>query len=943
MIKYNDKKLILPLEYSISLISTILKNFNVEIIDIEKNENYIFFLDKELNKESLKIIKNILLNKLPIECKLYLLANFNLTLKDINLTRAIAKYQKQLLFEFEETLIIKTLITYPSLTTLIIEYFKDKLLKKDLSKEKLIEEKLKDITNSNHHKIFEFFYVIVKNIVRTNYFLYKETISFKIYTQNFKNMLFGIQPNIEMFVYHKDFSGIHLRISKISRGGIRYSSREDFREEVRDLVKTQMIKNAFIIPDGAKGGFFIYNKKVDLKKIYSLFIDALLDLIDLPNLNIIKYDKEDFYFVVAADKGTSYMSDIANEIAIKRNYFLKDAFASGGSTGYNHKELGITAKGAIKSASRYFIEIGKNIYKDKISVVGIGSMRGDVFGNGMLLNKNFLLIAAISHSEIFIDPNPNPEIAFKERKRLFENELSWSNYDKSKISKGGGVFKRDNKKIKLSPEIKKLLNSKAEYLSGEELVKEILKLKVDMLYFGGIGTYVKASDELNIHISDKQNENIRVNANELNAFCIVEGANLALTQKARYEYALNGGKINMDAIDNSAGVNISDYEVNLKIILNELINKKVITEDKKVSILKELTDEVIEKVLNNNENHSLIITLDTKTIYKEKLIKILEILENHTEFKREYYDIAKNSEIESIYYKNELIRPITSLLLLYSKIFLKRYILKNLDLDQFEEFFINYFPKSFQYKSSHPLKKEIIATEITNEILNKFGIDFLSDFNKNSFKSKIFSYLVLIKLYEVDKLFKEAKNINDTHKQYEILIDIQKTVKFANKWLSDTQNTNFNPFILLTFKDELFEINLSTFQKQKTLIKFLPVILYFRYEGNDLNVIIKLFEAIISKFKINKLLKEINEFSPKTKIQKNLKEESEEMIEHFVISLAKEIIISKSFDKNNIKKSVNDFLKTKEKFKDIINEIKKSKKDILDLVHISNSLILTLK
>jgi len=704
-----------------------------------------------------------------------------------------------------------------------------------------------------------------------------------------------------------------------------------------------MIKNAFIIPDGAKGGFYIYNNNADFEKIYSLFIDALLDLIDLPNLNIIKYDGEDFYFVVAADKGTSYMSDVANEIAVKRNYFLKDAFASGGSSGYNHKELGITAKGAIKSASRYFIEIGKDIYSDKISVVGVGSMRGDVFGNGMLLNKNFLLIAAISHSEIFIDPNPNAEIAFKERKRLFENELSWSNYDKSKISKGGGVFKRDNKKIKLSPEIKKLLNSKAEYLSGEELVKEILKLKVDMLYFGGIGTYVKASDELNIHISDKQNENIRVNANEINAFCIVEGANLALTQKARYEYALNGGKINMDAIDNSAGVNISDYEVNLKIILNELINKKVITENKKVSILKELTDEVIEKVLNNNESHSLIITLDSKTIYKEKLIKILEILENYTEFKREYFSLPKNSEIESVYYKKELIRPVVSLLLLYSKIFLKRYILKNLNLEQFEEFFINYFPKSFQYKSFHPLKKEIIATQITNEILNKFGIDFLSDFNNKSFKSKIFSYLVLMKLYEIDKLFKETKNIKDVHKQYEVLIDIQKTVKFANRWLSNIQNTNINPFIFLTFKEELFEINLSTFQKQKTLIKFLPVILYFRYEGNDLNVIIKLFEAIVSKFKINKLLKEINEFSPKTKIQKNLKEESEEMIEYFVISLAKEIILSKMFDKNNIKKSVNKFLKTKEKFKDIINEIKKSKKDILDLVHISNSLILTLK
>ncbi len=927
MIHYEDKILSIPSKYNISYISSILKNFKIEIINIDKkNQHFLYYLDKALNEESLKIIKLILAKKIPSECRLYFLAEF-LTLKEINLIRAIAKYQKQLLFEFEERLIINTLLLYSDITLLIIKYFKNNFSKNDKTIEKKIETELKNITNPNHSKILEFFYIIVKNITKTNFFLNKKTISFKIETKNFKHMLFGIQPNIEMFVYHKDFNGVHLRVSKISRGGIRYSTRTDFREEIKDLMKTQMIKNAFIVPDGAKGGFFL-NGKITLKEAYSLYIDSLLDLIDL-SLNHDK--KSDFYFVVAADRGTSHFSDIANEIAIQRNYFLKDAFASGGSSGYSHKKLGITAKGAIKSAEIYFKESEKNIYKDKISIVGIGSMRGDVFGNAMLLNKNFMLIAAISHNEIFIDPNPEPLTAYKERKRLFENELGWEHYDLKKISKGGGVFKRNDKNIKLTEEIKKLINTKKDTISGEELIKKLLVLKVDMLYFGGIGTYVKASNEFNIHISDKQNENIRINAGDIKAFCVVEGANLALTMKARYEYASNGGKINLDAIDNSAGVNISDYEVNMKITLNELINKKIINEKEKKNILTSLTDEVVKKVLSNNKQHSLIITLDSKSIYKEKLIKVLEVLENKSDFKREYYSIVKNSEIDILYYKNELIRPVCALLMLYTKLFLKKYILNSFNLNDYNEYLKKYFPENFKGYENHPLKNEIIATQITNELINHFGIGFISDFNEETFKFKIISHLFLMKIFNIENLFKEAENL-PVKKQYDILIEIQRVLKFSNRiFFKILKKEKIDLKKLIEFNK--FDINLEFFEKNKTLAHFIPYILYLSYKKYDLDFTLNNLIKILKTFKISSLLNEIYKIKPKNEIEKKLKDEIEELLEIFVLKLLKIILNNKNYTENILKEY-------ETHLKNTIN--KRRKKDIMEFTHIVNSMILAL-
>ncbi|WP_051430022.1 NAD-glutamate dehydrogenase domain-containing protein [Lebetimonas sp. JH292] len=806
------------LNTSITFLSKLLDNFNIEIVNVKENNDTLIlkinithqdFFEK-YKKIFFDIIKKAINKQITYNCKLYYFAWVGFDLRKIALLRAVLKYQKQLFYEFNESAIIKTFIKNSDVVESVINYFLQKFSKKDDYSylENRLEEKLNTVNELSEYKILKIFYLIIKNILRTNYFLNKKTISFKIDTSKLKPYLFSVQPNIESFVYHEQFNGIHLRMSKISRGGIRYSNREDFREEIKDLMKAQVAKNAIIVPDGAKGGFYIFFNptKTEFKKIYTLFIDALLDLVDTADTtNLIKYDETDNYFVVAADRGTANMSDIANEISLKRNFNLKDAFASGGKNGYSHKKLGITAKGALTSAGRHFLELGKNVLKDEISVVGIGSMRGDVFGNGMLLNKNFLLLAAISHNEIFIDPTPDSKISYNERKRLFLEGKNWDEYNKNLISKGGGVFKKGLKKIKISPEIKKVFSINENYLSSEELIKYLLKANVDMLYFGGIGTYIKSSEENNIYISDKQNENIRINADEIKAKVICEGANLAMTLKARYEYALNGGKIHLDSIDNSAGVNISDYEVNLKILLNDLVEKNIISKKEKNEILINLTEEVVNKVLKNNYLQPLRISLDEIKIYKEKLINIIETLEKHIEiFKRENFSIPKNSEIEIIFYKNRVIKPVLAILLLYSKIFLKNYILKNFYKCKYASTFLkHYFPSSVynsysEYVNSHLLKNQIIATQITNEIINNYGISFINNFKEKEFPYKITAYIILNDLINANSTREEIYSLDfqiEYQKLYDMLIDLEETIKFASRWLiKDLREPKYKAF-----------------------------------------------------------------------------------------------------------------------------------------------------
>jgi glutamate dehydrogenase len=828
----------------------------------------------------------------------------------------------------------------PSLQTRPLERVEGEILKE-----------LKGVKGLAEDRILRLLFWIVKGTVRTNYFLEKEAISFKFHLPTFWRFLGGIQPVWEGFVFHPDFYGLHLRMSKVSRGGLRWSNRyEDLREEIKSLMITQEAKNGIIVPEGAKGGFVILEKGVSkerFKEIYSLFIDALLDLIDTgeENPKIVKYDDRDFYFVVAADKGTAHMSDVANEIAIKRNYFLRDAFASGGSKGYNHKELGVTAKGAIRSAQRHFLEIGKNIYTDPIKVVGVGSMRGDVFGNGMLINPNFLLVGAISHREIFVDPNPDPAVAYQERLRLFREGLGWSHYDPSKISKGGGVFPRDAKSIPLSPEMKELLQTDRDQMSGEELVKALLTAPVELLYFGGIGTYIKSSDETNQEVGDKENEGVRVNGEEVRAFAICEGANLALTQKGRIEYAKRGGRLNMDAIDNSAGVNTSDYEVNLKILLNRLVDEGKLTEIEKDEILFSLTQWVMERVLSTNYHQSLIISLDQRGVKRGDFLKILNVLESNIKFfKRKQFAIPKNEEIDSILVEGQVVRPVLAILLLYSKILLKKRLLegKFIDSELGAHFFNSYFPPTLQ-NFPHPLKREITATTIANYIINRTGVRFIKEFDPATIEKRVEAYLVLDRLIGAEEIRREiwSRDLKmEVEEQYQLLAQIEESLHFATKWLVKHYDRFENVAQIVKYRGEVAQFfqraklnrfdnpKLDTFFNWTEYYKFLPAAIYLKERtGLSLSQVMESFHRVLERFQIQKLLQTLRQLKSRDDSVQSLKRQAREIIEYFVIKVSEQLV-----------EGVGDL----EKYRAIAEEVKEVKGDLNSILHLTNRMALAL-
>jgi len=694
------------------------------------------------------------------------------TRKEIRLFRAISQYLNQISSDIDLSSIQNLFLEDLEFTKSIRDYFLTKFSPyiPDEVRKKEIEELDKRLEKSSSDYPYLITIAVLKNMVRTNYFLDKESIAFKIEVKNFHHLLNGLQPNYEIFVYNPYFMGLHLRKTKVSRGGLRWSEREDFREEIKSLMITQDGKNSIIVPAGAKGGFVLFYKREELTKelftdYYSKFINNLLDLVDnkidgklFINPAIVRYDGDDTYFVVAADKGTASMSDVANSIAISRNFWLKDGFASGGSNGYSHKDLGITAKGAFVSTERFFLERGIDIYKEPITVIGIGSMNGDVFGNGILLSRKFRLLGAISHKEIFIDPNPDCEISYQERKRLFNSKNgSWSQYDKKLISKGGGVFRRDDKSIPISPEMKEVFNISEDTLSADELIQKLLTAKVDLLFNGGVGTYVKASTETNEEVGDLANAPVRVDGKDIQAFAVCEGGNLGFTQKGRVEYSLNGGKINLDAIDNSAGVNISDHEVNIKILLSMLD----ISNQKRNELLKSATDEVVELVLTFNYNQALGISLDEERAKEDisLFVEVTDYLErNIPDFSRQEFAIPPSDNFT-------LSRPNIAFLFSYSKILITKILLDEqsssnlVDSHLAMDFLINYFPKSLQnFRKEilhHPLSREIVATLIADRVVNNQGVTFLKhliDGNPEEFIQTIYRYLSIEELVQADRV-----------------------------------------------------------------------------------------------------------------------------------------------------------------------------------------------
>lgn len=680
-----------------------------------KNINNTVYIEKMFSFVWQGIIENNILCKLVFTIKTNVL--------NIFLLNAYVDYLKQKTGLSSEY-ICDVISKYPNQTAKWLHTFDKKFNPNNKSSDFFKpNNQLAEITINDHYFIFENFFILLYSTVRTNYYNICQT---KFGHDNY--LVFKLQSDIndilfETFIYHVDFIAIHMRTGKISRGGIRWSDRKhDLREEIKDLALSQNIKNTVIAPKGAKGGFVIKKEispNISGKQAYEIMVRGLLDITDnwtvskiiKPN-NVICFDDDDYYLAIAADKGTSKFLDIANQISKQYTFWLKDAFASGGITGYNHKEMGITSKGAFESALNYFKILNINLDKEKIIAVGIGDMSGDVFGNGMILHQNILLTAAFNHKYIFIDPTPNPKQSYVERKRLFENELDFKYYNPDCISKGGGIFEVSQSQIKISSQIKKLLQIDKQYISGNDLICKILSANVDMIWMGGIGTFIK-EDSSNIEFNKKF-----ISANDVSAKMIIEGANLGVSNDSRHILSQKGCKINTDYIDNSGGVTCSDFEVNIKIALLNINPKSVDIEMQKAK------KEVEKKVLMINKSQN----------------KILNILEKDIEKRpKRYCEVLHMSEIKKPV--ENITRPDLCYILGISKMIFKKNLneqFANIKIDKkvLSNFFISYFPSNIiqKFKQNilkHPLKKEILINMITNDIINNAGVNVIvSDVHK---------------------------------------------------------------------------------------------------------------------------------------------------------------------------------------------------------------------
>ncbi|GLQ30723.1 NAD-glutamate dehydrogenase [Litoribrevibacter albus] len=678
----------------------------------------------------------------------------------VNMLRAYASYMKQIRFGFSQTYISSTLANHQCLVQKLVELFEAKFNpeladqeKAECLREEILKE-LEDVSNLNEDRILRRYIELISATLRTNAYVQDEEgrtrpyLSFKFSPALIPDMPLP-RPLFEIFVYSPRVEGVHLRGGRVARGGLRWSDRlEDYRTEVLGLVKAQQVKNSVIVPAGAKGGFIAKRLTPSMSReefqnegvaCYQQFISGLLDVTDnlvegnvVPPKDVIRLDEDDTYLVVAADKGTATFSDIANAIAIKYGFWLGDAFASGGSDGYDHKKMGITARGAWVSVQRHFRERGIDVQTDNITVVGIGDMGGDVFGNGMLRSKAIKLVAAFNHMHIFIDPHPDPEKSFVERERMFYMPRStWEDFDSNLISQGGGVYSRSAKWIKITPEMKEVFGITADRLAPNDMIQHLLKAEVDLLWNGGIGTYVKSSEETNSQVGDRANDSLRINGKDLRAKVIGEGGNLGFTQRGRIEYALNGGACYTDAIDNAGGVDCSDHEVNIKILLQHLMEKGELTLKQRNDMLVDMTAEVADLVLKNNYRQATSISNASQRNFAKinEYMRFISHLEDSGRLNRDL-EFLPNNEVLDERRRQEigLTRPELSVLISYAKNELKDtlsdaeglddpYVLK----EALREFPVRLRHKYFEEIMSLRLNREIVATQLANEIVNLMG------------------------------------------------------------------------------------------------------------------------------------------------------------------------------------------------------------------------------
>jgi glutamate dehydrogenase len=690
--------------------------------------------------------------------------------REVTLLRALAKYLRQARIAFSQDYMDDTLAGHAGITRQIVRLFltlhdpKGPVDREAAAAPLLagIERALDDVANLDEDRILRRFLNLVSATLRTNYFqpaadgTPKSYVSLKLDSRAIDDLPLP-RPWVEVWVYSPRVEAIHLRGGRVARGGIRWSDRrEDFRTEVLGLMKAQMVKNAVIVPVGSKGGFVVKHlppaeagreaQMAEVVECYKTLMRGLLDLTDnlqadgtvVPPRDVVRRDADDPYLVVAADKGTATFSDIANSVSRDYGFWLDDAFASGGSQGYDHKKMGITARGAWESVKRHFRELGVDTQSQTFTVVGVGDMSGDVFGNGMLLSRHIRLVGAFDHRHIFCDPDPDAETGWQERRRLFDlPRSSWADYDVTKISPGGGVFDRKVKSITLTPQIKARFGIARDKLTPAELMQIMLKAEVDLLWFGGIGTYVKSAEESHAEAGDKTNDVLRINGGELRAKVVGEGANLAMTQRGRIEYALTGGRLNTDFIDNSAGVDTSDHEVNIKILLGDVLGRGDMTMKQRDLLLATMTDEVADLVLSDNylQTEALSIAERSGGDLLESQSRFMRVLERSGHLNRAIEFLPDDEELGGRRSKGQgLTRPELAVLLAYSKITLYQDLLASdvLDDPKLIDDLVKYFPKPLRRDfheaiERHRLRREIIGTYTTNSMVNRVGPTFVLD------------------------------------------------------------------------------------------------------------------------------------------------------------------------------------------------------------------------